>query len=343
MLSRMGNAIPFSIMPSSILLKREPCKFFRFWSYLVSSFAALVKRRHLPEGDLAITVSDYFCDVIPALLLKKKHGMKWIAWVHHREAPPSERPGNRLVNTITWRIQLWSFKQIAKHADQVWVYDSDAGDVLARQFRGLGMPENRIRLMHNGVELEEIQAAPQTEPKYDAVVVGVRPSKGAYDIVPIWLEVQKLLPGATLRLMGGISCRAEISDQILAAGLEDTISLFDPDGGWLSPREHFAAIKSARILMAPSHEEGWGIALCEAMGCGLPVVSYDLPVYHRIFGEALLTSEVRNHESIASNVVRLLTNPELFEAYRKKGLECARRYDWDLIANEDWAALPQGG
>jgi glycosyltransferase involved in cell wall biosynthesis len=340
MLRRMGCTLPATRLPAALLMRREPCKAFRFWSYLVTAASAWLRPGPLPRGDVAITVSDYFCDIVPALLLKRRHGTRWIAWIHHRERRPAERPGNRLVNEITWRMQAWSFQRIARRADQAWVYASDAGDEIAHDLQGMGMAPERIRRMRNGIDLDAIRRAPEPPAKtVDAVMIGVRPNKGAFDIVPVWREVQRLRPGTSLRLMGGLSCREQVATQIAAAGLGDVITWFIPKGGWLPPEAHFAKIKEARILFAPSREEGWGIALCEAMGCGLPVAAYDLPVYRRIFGNAPAVVPEGDTGALARTIVDLLDHPECFAERQRRGYLCAESDNWDRIAEDDWSAV----
>lgn len=339
MLRRMGCQVPLTRLPASLLLRREPHKFFRLWSYLVTTLSVLLRPRRLPPADVAITVSDYFCDIVPALILKRRHGTRWIAWIHHRELHPAARPGKRLANELTWRMQAWSFRRIARFADQVWLYDTDAGEQIATDLELLGLEPDRIRYMRNGIDLPAIEAVPEPEKRFDAVMVGVRPNKGAFDIVPVWREVQRLRPGTTLCLMGGMSCRAALEAEIAAAGLSTLITFASRKEGWLEPAEHFARIKEARILFAPSHEEGWGIAHCEAMGCGLPVAAYDLPVYRRIFGEALATVPVGDHQALAALVVQLLESADLFTTYQRRGALTARNDNWQSVAANDLAAV----
>lgn len=343
MLRKMGCAMPAVGLPASFLLKEEPFKVFRFWSYAVTSCASLFLRRRLPQADVEITVSDYFCDIVPALLMKRRRSqMRWIAWIHHRERTPSERPGNRLVNEITWRMQAWSFRQIARHADQAWVLDSDAGDEIAAYLRSLGMAAGRIRKMRNGIDLSAIQHVPEPDKRVDAVMIGIRPNKGAFDIVPVWKEVQRLRPGTTLRLMGGMAGEGAVMEQIAREGLSNVIKVFKPEGGWLPSESYFAKVKEARLLFAPSHEEGWGIALCEAMACGLPVVAYDLPVYRRVYGDALATVPEGNYRVFAETICGLLDDPGLSAALVKRGRVCAAKYDWDAVATEDLNAAGIG-
>ena len=43
-------------------------------------------------------------------------------------------------------------------------------------------------------------------------------------------------------------------------------------------------MKSSKLFIFPSYEEGWGISITEAMACGLAVVCYDLKAYD-VFGK----------------------------------------------------------
>lgn len=291
----------------------------------------------MPAADIYITVSDYFCDVVPAILLKKRHSKaRWIAWIHHRELHPSVRPGNWLVNSVAWWIQEWSFKRISQFADQAWVLDSAAGDLVSCRLNQLGMANDRIVKMKNGVDAASLRGIPEQQKEFDAVMIGVRPNKGLHDIVPIWRNVQEIRPGTTLLLIGGMTGVSSLKREINAAGLDDCIHIEQSENGFVPFNEFFSKVKKSRVLFAPSHEEGWGIAHCEAMVCGLPVVAYDLPVYERVFRNSLLTVKESDHKAFAKAVCSVLDDKVLFKQYRDRGVEIAGGYDWDRISEDDW-------
>ena len=340
MLTALGCKIPMTIVPAALLLRREPCRPFRFWSYLVTSLLWRIRAAKLPRTDVLVTVSDYFCDIIPALTLKRRTGAKWIAWIHHCETDPKERPGGRLVNELTYRMQRWSFRRIAKGADAAWINDTLAGDEIERRLLALGMPKSRIRRMQNGIDLSAIQSASNVgsqTPGTDAVMIGVRPNKGLHDIIPIWQMVQKLRPGTTLTLMGGMSGEAGLAKEIAALGLP--ITVFKPADGFLPAADYYAKIKEARVLFAPSHEEGWGIAVCEAMAAGLPVIAYDLPAYRKIYPGAYAAVPCFDHAIFARMLVQALSDSAEYARLQNLGRICSSQYDWNAIAAADSAAL----
>ena len=340
MQTTLGCQLPMTVVSASLLLRAEPCRPFRFWSYLVTSLLWRIRAARLPRTDVLVTVSDYFCDIIPALVLKKRTGAKWIAWIHHCETDPSIRPGNRLVNELTYRMQRWSFKRIAKFADSAWINDTLAGDEIERRLLALGMPKRRIRRMQNGIDLSGIGNREQgigNRVTSDAVMIGVRPNKGLHDIIPIWQMVQKLRPGTTLTLMGGMSGEAEVVKEI--AALKLPITVFKPADGFLPAADYYAKIKEAKILFAPSHEEGWGIAVCEAMAAGLPVVAYDLPAYRKIYPGAYSAVPCFDNAMFAQAIARVLSDPAEYARLQNLGRICASQYDWNAIAVSDSAAL----
>lgn len=338
MQSALGCVLPMTVVPSSFFLREEPCRPFRFWSYVVTSLLWRLKKSELPESDVIITVSDYFCDIIPAINLKRRHASKWIAWIHHCEADPKTRPGNRIVNEATSRMQRWSFGKIAKHADCAWINDTIAGDEIEKRLLSLGMSSDRIRRMKNGIDLKAIQDTkdPPQKPA-DAVMIGARPNKGLFDIIPIWKQVCNLRPGTTLVVMGGMGGEGDVAAEAKRLGLP--ITFFKPEGGFLPATQYYEKIKSARILFAPSHEEGWGIAVCEAMAAGLPVVAYDLPAYQKIYRNAYVKVPCFDKEKFASTLVNVLGDTATYSEFKQRGNGAAKQYDWDQIAAEDMIAL----
>jgi len=336
MLRKMGCVFPAQHLPASILLKKEPFKAFRFWSYCLSASYAWLFSSRLPRADVAITVSDYFCDIVPALVMKRiNKKMKWIAWSYHKETHPAKRPGNRLMNEITWRMQEWSFKQMVRHADSIWISDSFAGDDITTRLFELGVEKNRIYRKKNGVDIDFINNVPIVEKKVDAVMIGVRPNKGMADIVPIWKEVQKRRPGTTLRLTGGMVPLERLCAEIKQAGLADVIEIVRPEGGYSPPAEYYRRIKEARVLFTPSREEGWGIAVCEALAMGMPVAAYNLPVFQSLFADTFLAVELDDYSGFANNICRVLDNGELYNQMAEQGKKFVTRYDWNSIAVQE--------
>ena len=71
------------------------------------------------------------------------------------------------------------------------------------------------------------------------------------------------------------------------------------------------------------------------MAAGLPVVAYDLPVFRSIYKGAFAAVTQFETSNFARAVVELLSDSERYKTLQMRGHECAKRYDWGLIADQD--------
>ncbi|MBI4300052.1 MAG: glycosyltransferase [Chloroflexi bacterium] len=72
----------------------------------------------------------------------------------------------------------------------------------------------------------------------------------------------------------------------------------------------------------------------EAMACGTPVVSSDLPAMHEMLGEAAIFLDSQDAESWASTLLQLHADADLRRTLRERGLAQVRRFDWRRTAQE---------
>jgi len=92
-------------------------------------------------------------------------------------------------------------------------------------------------------------------------------------------------------------------------------------------RDIIAAYSGGDIFCFPSYYEGEGIAILEAMSCGLPVIIRDLPTYEgRLFdGENCL--KARNNKEFIEKIYFLINHPEERKRIAKNGLNTAKKLD----------------
>lgn len=98
------------------------------------------------------------------------------------------------------------------------------------------------------------------------------------------------------------------------------------------------------LFVFSSRFEGFGMALVEAMACGLPVVSFDCPCGPKDIvsnGEDGLLVESTDVESLADAIVSLANNPRRRAEMAAKAVESAKRFDISIIAAQ-WKQLYDG-
>jgi glycosyltransferase involved in cell wall biosynthesis len=214
------------------------------------------------------STSDFLPDVLPAFLFKRKYDhSKWIQVVHH--VIPSKREGSRLTNFISFSAQRISFCFIKRYADMLITVSPTVKHNLAQ----MGFSEKRIRINANGIDLAYLKGLEPEKPIYDGIFIGrLHASKGIFDLIKIWKVVCQVKP-AKLGIIGNgdLRTREALKLEIERQGLSGFVDVL----GYLEPIAAYRTIKASKVFVFPSHEEGFGIAILEAMACGLPVIATD--------------------------------------------------------------------
>jgi len=107
--------------------------------------------------------------------------------------------------------------------------------------------------------------------------------------------------------------------------------------GRVATEELLWLYNAARVLVAPSFYEGFGLTPLEAMACGTPVVVSDVSSLPEIVTDAGLTAPPDDPEAIAAAIWRLLNDTALWNSLAAKGLKRAACFSWDKAAQQTLA------
>jgi len=173
--------------------------------------------------------------------------------------------------------------------------------------------------------------------RFDAVCVGrLHRSKGIFDLPQIWAEVRKVWPNARLAIIGGTS-DADVVNELRAAiaaaggGFDDSIELL----GYLDSLILWPLVKSAKVFLCPSHEEGFGIAPIEGLASGLAVVAYDLPIYHSTVADAMFLAPCFDMQAFAEKIIA--TGNQIHNQSERMPFihSIQTKFSWDMVARRE--------
>lgn len=85
----------------------------------------------------------------------------------------------------------------------------------------------------------------------------------------------------------------------------------------------------ADVFVYPSLYEGFGLPPLEAMQCGTPVVTSNVSSIPEIVGDAALLADPYDTDEIGEQILKLLTDQNLWQRHSLLGLAKAKEYSWD--------------
>jgi len=141
-------------------------------------------------------------------------------------------------------------------------------------------------------------------------------------LIKAFAKAVKQKPEARLHLYGSGELQSDMKQLIVNLNLTDKISIFPP-GPQSKLREVY---NKATIVVLNSYQEGFGLALSEAMLCGASVIGTDSGGITDIIkdNESGLLVEVDNIPALAEGILLLLNDNDLREELAEKGYQYAQ-------------------
>ena len=104
--------------------------------------------------------------------------------------------------------------------------------------------------------------------------------------------------------------------------------------GYVSDEELTSLYGAALALVFPSHYEGFGLPLIEAMACGCPVITSNVSALPEIADDAALLVPPNDTTAIGEAMCRMAASPGLRLELRQRGFDRASEFSWERTARE---------
>ena len=209
-----------------------------------------------------------------------------------------------------------------RRADHVIVNsNTTANDVRAR----FGVDPSRITVCTPGAPP---WVARTEEPKPGSILFlgTLEPRKNLGILLDAYERLISLRPNVPpLVLAGGSS---ESSKEILTRAAHKPLVGRVELPGYVAPADREALYRRASILVMPSHTEGFGIPVLEAMTIGVPVAVAHRGALPEVAGAAGVFFEPDDAVELASHMADLLDSPARRQTLREAGWQQAKQFTW---------------
>lgn len=189
-----------------------------------------------------------------------------------------------------------------------------------RTFVDAGFEADRLAVVPLGVDPDAFRPAPVPPAAFTVLFVGrFEPAKGAREFAG---AVRTLPAGCRVIVVGEVRRRhAE-----LLAGIDAEVT-------WLAHVPHLELAKIYRassVLVLPSHADGWGLVVVEAMASGLPVVVSDATGASMVITDGVdgHVVPVGDADAVAERLAGLRTDPGRAQAMGTAARATALDHSW---------------
>jgi glycosyltransferase involved in cell wall biosynthesis len=167
--------------------------------------------------------------------------------------------------------------------------------------------------------------------KYLLFVGTLEPRKNIDGIVKAYRALpKKMRDEYSLVLVGGRGWRDEkISEAIHDARLagERVITT-----GYIDIEDKPCLMSGAEVFVWPSHYEGFGLPIIEAMSCGTPVITANNSSLPEAGGDAALYVDSSDNKQLVEGLISLLNNSKKRKEMVSKGYKQAQKFSWEKCA-----------
>ena len=225
---------------------------------------------------------------------------------------------------------------------------------VAEEYRELGISEQQIAVIPNGLEVDRIRDVPVDKAEFRKkvgwpidkkiiITIGRNHPKKGYILIPDIIKIIKDFRKDFLWVIIGKNCEA-VYEKAVELKVESHLLIMDELGIEhsnstslsLPTDDIIMAYKASDLFAFPTLIETFGNVQIEAMAAGIPVITTDAPgardlVFHKENG---LVSKVGDIKGMADNILELFQDKEMYNTLVYKGLQYVEGFYWKDVADK---------
>ena len=209
---------------------------------------------------------------------------------------------------------------------------------LADKLRELGLSEDRIARVANGVNLTTFERRDEQTPFANHIVwVGrMSPVKGLIHLMKVLPEIIATFPQTMLTLVGDGPLRTELEQLAVDLGVRKHIDFI----GFATHEEVANYLQAANLFVLPSLSEGLPLVILEAMSTELPVVATavggtDELVLTAHSGQTGILIPAEDVSALREAIVFMFDHPDEARQMGRNGRSLVEKnYTWTAVAKQ---------
>ncbi len=297
------------------------------YSVYVWALLALAAAR-LRLGPLRRVRPDVVVDTQNGLpfLARLIYGRRVAVLVHHchREQWPVAGP---VLGRLGWFVESRLSPRLHRRNQYVTVSVPSARDLV-----GLGVANERIALVYNGVDQapEPSLRGPRTGNPRVLVLSRLVPHKQIEDALAAVALLRPSIPGLHLDIVGGGWWWQRLVDHAARLGVSDAVTFH----GHVDDITKHHVMQQSWVHVLPSRKEGWGLAVIEAALHAVPTIGY------RSSGgladsiiDGVTGVLVDSHAELVNRLQQLLVDPVLRDQLGAKAQARSAEFSWQQSAD----------
>jgi len=219
----------------------------------------------------------------------------------------------------------------------VAVSESTKKDIIKK----FGVSADKIDVVYNAVDskkyrplklTQQVRARYNLPEKYFLYLGNIEPRKNVEGIIEAYSKLPvKITNEYKLVLAGGMGWN---KDTIMKAYNESPHKSSIIFTGYIEDKEIPSVYSAAEIFLFPSHYEGFGLPLLEAMSCGTPVITANNSSLKEVAGDAALYVDSKKTHQLTETIIKILKDDELRIKLVKRGKERIKKFNWANSAEQ---------